>query len=99
MSDATQDSPGSEVTTAPAATHVARPLPLWMDLLGWYGMLAIVGTYLASSHEWMEQGTVYQLLNVSGATGVGLVCWRRRAWQALTLEVVWAVVGLTALLL
>jgi len=70
-----------------------------MNISGWYGTLAIVGTYLASSHDWMEQGVLYQLLNITGATGVGLVCWRRRAWQALSLEVVWAVVGLTALLL
>ena len=96
MSDDMQTGAGSETT---GATGGERALPLWMNVLGWYGTLAIVGAYLASSHGWMEQGTLYQLLNVSGAAGVGLVCWRRRAWQALTLEVVWAVVGLTALLL
>lgn len=96
MSDATRVFSESETAAAP---DTPRPLPLWMNVMGWYGTLAIVGAYLASSHAWMEQGTLYQLLNVSGAAGVGLVCWRRRAWQALTLEVVWAVVGLTALLL
>ena len=105
MNDATRDSPGSEAssatvgTVASVASDTTRPLPLWMNVMGWYGTLAIVGAYLATSHDWMEQGTLYQLLNVSGATGVGLVCWRQRAWQALTLEVVWVAVGLTALLL
>ncbi len=95
MTDATQTESGSEASAAPGEHR----LPLWMNILGWYGTLAIVGAYLASSLDWMEQGTLYQLLNISGAIGVGLVCWRRRAWQALTLEVVWVLVGLTALVL
>jgi len=98
MSDAMQTDAGAG-SEATAPTGGTSPLPLWMNILGWYGTLAIVGAYLASSHDWMEQGTLYQLLNISGAAGVGLVCWRRRAWQALTLEVVWVVVGLTALFL
>lgn len=72
-------------------------LPLWMDVLGWYGSAAIVGAYLASSHGWLEQGLLYQLLNISGASCVGLVCWQRRAWQPLALEIVWVLVGLSAL--
>lgn len=78
-------------------TPTPPPTPLWMDVLGWYGTAAIVGAYLASSHGWLEQGVPYQLLNVTGALGVGLVCWRRRAWQPMALEVVWALVGLSAL--
>ena len=66
-------------------------------MLGWYGSSAIVAAYLASSHGWLEQGLTYQLLNITGAAGVGLVCWCRRAWQPLTLEVVWAIVGISAL--
>ena len=72
-------------------------LPVWLSVLGWYGTAAIVGAYFASSHGLLERGLAYQTLNLTGAIGVGLVCWRRRAWQALWLEVVWALVAASAL--
>lgn len=74
------------------------PAPLWLNLLGWYGTAAIVFAYFASSHGLLEPGVTYQLLNLTGAIGVGLVCWRKRAWQPLSLEVVWALVALSALM-
>lgn len=79
------------------APQAEAPLPRWLDVLGWYGTSAIVFAYFASSHGWLEQGVTYQLLNLTGAIGVGLVCWRKRAWQPLSLEVVWALVALSAL--
>ena len=46
----------------------------------------------------LEQGLAYHLLNLTGALGVGWVCWLRRTWQPLLLEVAWALVALSALL-
>lgn len=68
------------------------------ELLGWYGTVAILSAYAASSFGWLEQGLLYQFLNLTGAAGVGLVCWRRRTWQAFWLEAVWGAVALIALL-
>ncbi len=68
------------------------------SLAGWYGTLAILCAYFASSHGWLEQGLAYHLLNLTGALGVGWVCWLRRTWQPLLLEVAWALVALSALL-
>ena len=58
---------------------------------------AILTAYFASSHGWLEQGLEYQLLNLTGAAGVGWVCWLRRTWQPLLLEVAWGLVALSAL--
>ncbi|MBX3463604.1 MAG: hypothetical protein KF830_10560 [Planctomycetes bacterium] len=68
------------------------------DAIGWYGMVAILTAYALLSFRWIDQGVLYQLLNLTGALGVGLVCWRRRTWQAFWLELVWAGVALLALL-
>lgn len=82
--------------TGPASPE--RPLPRAFDLLGWYGTAAILVAYLLSSHGHLEQGLFYQVLNLTGALAVGLVCWLRRTWQALALEVAWAIVSLSALI-
>ena len=81
----------------PTENGAPRPMPLWMQIFGWYGTVAIVGAYAALSHGWLQEGPLYQLLNATGAAGVGLVCWRRAAWQALAMEVVWVAIAITAL--
>ena len=73
-------------------------MPRWMDAFGWYGTFAILAAYFLSSHGLIGQGFLYQALNLSGAVGVGLVCWRRRTWQPFWLEVAWAAVAASALL-
>ncbi len=72
-------------------------LPLWLELYGWYGTLAILGAYAGNSFGWFGEGPIYQLLNLTGAIGVGWVCLARRTWQAFSLEVVWALIALSAL--
>lgn len=74
-----------------------RIVPLWMEIMGWYGSAAIVGSYFALSHDHMVKGVLYYILNVTGALGVALVCWKRRTWQGLAIEVVWISIGLSAL--
>lgn len=83
----------TDPTPPPSTPEISR----WMTWFGWYGSVAIVAAYAANSHGWLERGTLYQLLNLTGALGVGLVCWRKRAWQPMSLEVVWALVALSAL--
>lgn len=75
------------------------PPPLWAEVAGWYGMLAILCAYGAHSFDAMDdKGTLYHALNLTGAIGVALVCFYRRTWQAFVLEAVWAAIALTALL-
>ena len=75
-----------------------RKTPRWAHIAGWYGAGAILWAYYASSHGHMEQAAVYHLLNLSGAIGVGIVCWYQRTWQALALEVAWASIALSSIL-
>ena len=76
----------------------APSVPRSVDLLGWYGTLAILTAYALSSFDLLEKGLTYQLLNLTGAAGVGLVCWYKRAWQPLGLEVVWGLIAALALM-
>ena len=86
-----------QVVDHPEESRSLPPLPLGLQIFGWYGTLAILGAYMGNSHGWLETGVTYHLLNVSGAIGVGWVALRRRAWQPFSLELAWALIGLSAL--
>lgn len=76
------------------------PLPysLLAEIVGWYGMLAILSAYALSSYEVLPaKSPVLAALNLSGGLGVAWVCWRKRTWQAFWLETIWSLVAIGAL--
>jgi hypothetical protein len=79
--------------TAPA------PFSLPAELAGWYGTAAILGAYALSSFGVLATtDRTYQALNLTGAIGVAIVCWRKRTWQAFWLEAIWAAIATVALI-
>lgn len=68
-----------------------------MEVFGWYGTAAILTAYDCNSLHLINTGPIYQLLNLAGATGVGLAYLRRRAWQPSWLEVAWVAIAVVAL--
>jgi len=71
---------------------------LWIEVLGWYGVLAILGAYtLVSLSVLMTSSVLYQLLNLSGAVAVATAAIRKRDAQPAVLNFIWALVALVAL--
>jgi hypothetical protein len=69
-----------------------------LDLFGWYGTVAIAGSYFLVSFKLLSPtGLSFQLLNVTGAVGLGLVSYSKRAYQPATLQLIWTLIGLGAL--
>lgn len=69
-----------------------------IELVGWYGTIVIVGAYallsfgmLTSSDFW------YQFLNFSGALGIVVVSFFKRAYQPGVLNIIWALIALFAI--
>lgn len=74
------------------------PFSLPAELAGWYGTAAILGAYALSSFGVLATADrTYQALNLTGAIGVAIVCWRKRTWQAFWLEAIWAAIATVAL--
>jgi len=96
-SDSGGESAGPRPSPVDPAAAPTGAVPRVVGVLGWYGTLAILGAYLSLSMGWLDRGVSYQLLNLTGASGVALVCWWKRAWQPLWLEVAWAIVAATGL--
>lgn len=78
----------------------ARTLPrtrFWEEVGGWVGALMILLAFYLLAEEVIEKRRLYYLMNVVGALLVTLVAYRKRAWQPVFLDGVWALIGIWAL--
>lgn len=78
-------------------THIAPRPSVLAEVVGWYGMVAILAAYALSSFGVIGQGPLYQALNLTGGLGVAWICWCKRTWQGFWLEAIWATVALVSL--
>ena len=70
-----------------------------IEIFGWYGAVAIVLAYALVSFSILEPtGLIYQLLNVTGALGIVVVSFHKRAYQPGVLNIIWAVIASIAIL-
>jgi hypothetical protein len=70
-----------------------------IEAVGWYGALAILAAYMLVSFEMISPTNPwYQVLNGTGALGIVIVSFSKRAYQPGVLNLVWLLVALFALL-
>jgi len=71
------------------------------ELFGWYGTAAILLAYALVSFGMggvRADSAIYQALNFTGAVGIAIISLKKKAYQPATLNAVWAIIGLIALL-
>jgi len=69
------------------------------EIIGWYGTLAIVGAYALVSFKVVSAtGGVYQLLNLTGATGIIVISALKGVRQSVVLNSFWALIAIIALI-
>ncbi len=69
-----------------------------INISGWTGTALIVLAYFLVSNKKLDPaGKVYQHMNLWGSLGVGIHVFHQRAWPAVTLEIVWAIIAIWAL--
>ncbi len=88
--------PTNEESAAPTPPP-ARKLPAWTRVAGAYGVAALLGTFFLLTHEGLEPQVLYLGLNGTGALGLGLFTWKKRAWISLVLCVAWAAIAASGL--
>ena len=72
---------------------------LLVEVLGWYGLGTVVLAYAMVSLSFVSANSyVYQLLNLNGAFGLGVVAFVKRAYQNGVLNLVWAAIAIIAIL-
>lgn len=69
-----------------------------VDIVGFVGMALIVGAYFLNSYEIVaSKSMTYQLMNLVGAAFVGVDVFTKKAWSAFTLQVIWFIIGISAI--
>lgn len=68
------------------------------QIVGWVGMvLALLAYYLISSKKVEGESWSFQLLNLVGASCIGVNALAQKAWPVLGLEVAWVFIAVLAL--
>ena len=68
------------------------------DIVGWYGVLAILLAYGLLSFKFIASDSLsYQLLNLTGSLGILVVALARRDTQPAVLEIIWAAIAVIAI--
>lgn len=69
------------------------------EVLGWYGVVAIVSAYaLMSLGIFSPHNIYYQLLNLSGALGIVFDSFRDKDYQPVVLNIIWSAIALVAII-
>lgn len=71
----------------------------YSNVLGWYGAAATLSAYFLVSFGIMgPKDLAYQLLNFTGAVGLAIICYYKRTYQPLFVNIIWLTIALFALL-
>lgn len=72
--------------------------PLIIEGIGWLGTFLIVLAYFLISNSYVDGDSAsYQLINLVGAAFLGASLYVKKAWPALALQVIWAVIAVWTL--
>lgn len=69
-----------------------------VEIVGWYGAIATLCAYFLVSFEILGPKDLrYQLLNLTGAIGLGIICKYKRTYQPLVVNIIWSAIALLAI--
>lgn len=67
------------------------------DILGWIGMIMVLIAYALLSTGKLENGKMYQILNLLAATFMAIGLFPTKAWFSFTLQVVWGLIAIISM--
>lgn len=68
------------------------------DVLGWIGMILVLLAYTLLSTNKIENGKLYQILNLVAAIFMAIGLFPTKAWFSFTLQIIWALVAIVAII-
>jgi len=78
--------------------HRRFHLPV-VEIIGWYGMIAILAAYLLVSFQiTAATGAVFQSLNLTGSLGLLAISYRKRVFQNVVLNAIWVAIAIVSLI-
>ena len=71
---------------------------MYLEIIGWVGMVLVLLAYFLLSTNKVKNGFIYQLLNLLAATFMAIGLFPKKAWFSFVLQVIWAVIALMAII-
>lgn len=71
---------------------------MFYDIVGWIGMILVLLAYVLLSTKRIENGFVYQILNLVAGILMAIGLYPKNAWFSFSLQIVWAFVALIAII-
>ncbi len=71
---------------------------MFFDVIGWIRMVLVLLAYILLSTGKIKNGMKYQLLNLFAGIFMAIGLFPKNAWFSFTLQVVWALVAIIAIL-
>ncbi len=71
------------------------------DIIGWIGMIMVLLPYLLLSLNKIDNGVLYQVLNLLSSVLMAIGLYPKNAWFSFALQIIWgiiAIIGLVKLL-
>ena len=68
------------------------------DILGWIGMVLVLIAYLLLSTNKINNGKVYQILNLLASLFMAIGLLPKNAWFSFALQVIWGIIAVVALI-
>jgi hypothetical protein len=69
------------------------------EVIGWYGMVAILSAYALLSFGMLSSDSItFQLLNLTGAIGIAAISLLKKTYQPAIVNIVWMFIAFVALI-
>lgn len=67
------------------------------DILGWIGTILLVMDYILLSTNKIENGKLYQIINLIASLCMAIGVFPKNAWFSFALQVIWGIIAIIAL--
>lgn len=67
------------------------------DILGWIGTILLVMDYILLSTNKIENGKIYQIINLIASLCMAIGVFPKNAWFSFALQVIWGIIAIMAL--
>ena len=68
------------------------------DIFGWIGMIFVLLAYFLLSTNKIQNGMLYQLLNLFAGIFMAIGLFPKNAWFSFMLQVIWSIVALVSII-
>jgi hypothetical protein len=71
---------------------------IFAEIFGWYGTFAILLSYALVSFSVIKaESAIYQFMNITGSIGLLSIALVKKVYQSVTINIIWAIIGIVAL--